>query len=113
MVPSFGAVMFSKGFKKILFCNKIITMIQTIVVYPPDKNEPRKLDFPKGKADQAESDVECAVREIGEEIGFIIRPLINEEQYIRIETIQGKFVKLFLVSDVDEEKVLSDHRKLI
>ena len=27
-----------------------------------------KLDFPKGKADEGESDVECAIREITEEI---------------------------------------------
>jgi hypothetical protein len=53
------------------------------------------------------------VREVGEEIGFNIKSSINEENYIRIETIQGKFVKLFLVSDVDEQKVLQDHQKLL
>lgn len=60
------------------------------------------MDFPKGKSDEAETDMECAVREIGEEIGFNIKPYINEEHFIKIETIQGKFVKLFLVTDIDE-----------
>lgn len=62
-----------------------------------------KLDFAKGKADEGETDVECAVREISEEIGFNIKPYINEEHYIKIETICGKFVKLFLVKDIDEQ----------
>lgn len=60
------------------------------------------LDFPKGKADEGESDVECAVREINEEVGLNVRSFIKEDHFIKIETIQGKFVKLFLVSDVDE-----------
>lgn len=71
------------------------------------------MDFPKGKADEGETDIECACREIGEEIGFNIKPHINEQHYIKIETIQGKFVKLFLVCDIDEEKALIDHQKLL
>jgi 8-oxo-dGTP pyrophosphatase MutT (NUDIX family) len=57
------------------------------VVYPGDRADPKKLDFPKGKSDEGETDVETAVREIGEEIGYNIRPHINESHYIRIETI--------------------------
>ena len=60
------------------------------------------LDFPKGKANEGEPDLECAVREIQEEIGFNIRPYINEEQFLKIETIKNKFVTLYLVKDVDE-----------
>lgn len=73
---------------------------------------PEKLDFPKGKADEGETDVECAVREINEEIGFNIKPFINEDHYIKIETIQGKFVKLFLVSDIEEAQILKAFQTL-
>ena len=62
-----------------------------------------KLDFPKGKADEGETDVECAIREITEEIQFNIRPYIDENQFIKIETIKNKFVTLFMVKDIDEE----------
>jgi 8-oxo-dGTP pyrophosphatase MutT (NUDIX family) len=60
------------------------------------------LDFAKGKADEGESDVECAIREINEEVGFNIRPYINEDHFIKVETLKGKFVKLFMVRDIDE-----------
>ena len=63
-------------------------------------NQLEKLDFPKGKADEGETDEECAIREINEEIGINISSYINKEQFIRIETIKGKFVKLFLVRSV-------------
>ena len=73
------------------------------------------LDFTKGKADEGESDVDCAVREINEEVGFNVRPYINEDHFIKVETIQGKFVKLFLVRDIDEKNpaiVLSTQRTM-
>ena len=73
------------------------------------------LDFTKGKADEGESDVDCAVREINEEVGFNVRPYINEDHFIKVETIQGKFVKLFLVRDIDESNssiVLSTQRTM-
>ena len=60
------------------------------------------LDFTKGKADEGETDVECAVREIQEEVGLNVKQYINEDHFIKVETIQGKFVKLFLVRDIDE-----------
>ena len=52
----------------------------SIVVYQNERDtNVNKLDFPKGKADEGEADLECAIREIGEEIGFNIRPYINED----------------------------------
>eukprot|EP00347_Sterkiella_histriomuscorum_P013761 403363471 len=91
MIPSFGALMFSKKFEKLLF-----------IVYQNERDKNvNKLDFPKGKADEGESDVECAIREINEEIQFNIRPYIEEDQFIKIETIKNKFVTLYLVKDID------------
>ena len=37
----------------------------------------RMLDFPKGKANQGEEDVSCAIREIKEEIDLDVEPYIN------------------------------------
>jgi 8-oxo-dGTP pyrophosphatase MutT (NUDIX family) len=54
--------------------------------------------------------LECATREIFEEIGYNVKSQLNESHYIKIETLQGKIVKLFLVGDVDEEKAKRDHK---
>jgi mRNA-decapping enzyme subunit 2 len=66
------------------------------------EGEINMLDFTKGKADEGESDIDCAVREISEEVGLDVRKYISEDHFIKVETIQGKFVKLFLVKDIDE-----------
>ena len=42
----------------------------------------KNLDFPKGKANQGEDDVECAIREIKEEIQLDVEPYIDSKQYI-------------------------------
>ena len=94
-------------------------LLSLIVVYQSERRledgEVNMLDFTKGKADEGESDVDCAVREINEEVGFNVRPYINEDHFIKVETIQGKFVKLFLVRDIDESNssiVLSTQRTM-
>jgi len=82
-------------------------------VYKRDNQRIKKLDFAKGKADQGETDVDCAAREVAEEIGYNIRPNLNQDHYIKMETMQGKIVKLFLVTDVDKKQVQDDHAKLL
>ena len=67
-----------------------------------EDSQENMLDFTKGKADEGESDIDCAVREISEEVGLDVRKYITEDHFIKVETIQGKFVKLFLVKDIDE-----------
>lgn len=105
MIPSFGAVIFSKNFKKILF-GKLSNSHNILVVYQSERkiedSHENMLDFTKGKADEGESDIDCAVREISEEVGLDVRKYISEDHFIKVETIQGKFVKLFLVKDIDE-----------
>ena len=76
-----------------------------LVVYQSEREDTEninRLDFPKGKADEGEKDTECAIREIQEEIGFNIRLMINENHFIKIETILNKYVTLYLVKGVDE-----------
>jgi mRNA-decapping enzyme subunit 2 len=60
------------------------------------------LDFPKGKADQDESDLDCAIREIREEINIDVRSHIKEDRYIRLETKDHKFTKLYIVYGIDD-----------
>ena len=64
----------------------------------------KKLDFPKGKADEGEPDIECAVREIYEETGKNIRAFIDEQHFVKIEAFPGKFVTLFMARDLDENQ---------
>lgn len=65
-IPSFGAIILSKNYEKILFN-----------IYFRTRDEVMKtLDFPKGKADQGEDDMACAVREIKEEVGIDVEPFI-------------------------------------
>ena len=44
----------------------------------------KNLDFPKGKANEAEDDVDCAIREIREEIDLDVSGHINPERYIKV-----------------------------
>ena len=58
--------------------------------------------FPKGKINEKETEVECAVREVKEETGIDISKIINEKEYIFLEGIDEKYLKLFVVCGIDE-----------
>lgn len=64
----------------------------------------KKLDFPKGKANQNEDDVACAIREIKEEIDVDVTKYIRADQYISVQTMKAKTVKLFVIA-IDEELI--------
>ena len=57
--------------------------------------------FPRGKISKDESDVDCAVREVREEIGFDCRPFIDENDFVE-RTIKGKNYKIFFVKNIPE-----------
>ena len=57
-IPSYGAIILNRNLDKILF-NVYVNPRETIM---------KNLDFPKGKADEGEEDIACAIREIWEEI---------------------------------------------
>ena len=65
----------------------------------------KNLDFPKGKADQGEDDIDCAIREIREEIQLDVSEHISDDQYIQIQTMSNKWVKLYLVQGIPENSV--------
>lgn len=52
---------------------------------------------------QNESLLECAIREIKEEVNMNIGDHIKEDQFIRIETIRHKIVNLFILNDIGRE----------
>ena len=58
--------------------------------------------FPKGKIDANESELACAVRECREEVGYEVgEGVVGEGDWIEA-AMNGKSVKLFMVSGVDE-----------
>ena len=107
-IPRYGAIILNKDFTKVLL----------VVSYNGGF-----YDFPKGKVDENEEEDDWAVREVYEEIGFDISPLINQDEYItkcnnsvllhtehskstNEESTQKleKFVKLYIVHGVSEEE---------
>ncbi|CAJ0832843.1 20722_t:CDS:2 [Entrophospora sp. SA101] len=57
--------------------------------------------FPKGKINKDELDSICAVREVFEETGYDITPLIKENDFVEI-TIRGQRIRLYIVAGVLE-----------
>jgi mRNA-decapping enzyme subunit 2 len=91
-IPSFGCVIFNARRDHLLFC---------IYKNKRDKIE-KKLDFPKGKVDQDETDIECAVREVQEETNINLDPAqINANQYVKVETLLNRMVTLYFVEGIE------------
>lgn len=86
-IPAYGAVIMNKDLSKVLLVKS----------YKGDS-----YNFPRGKINEAESEVQCAKREVYEEVGYDIGSLIKDNQYISYMS-QVKFVKLFIVSGVPED----------
>lgn len=63
--------------------------------------ESNSWSFPRGKISKDESDIDCAIREADEEIGFDVRELISEQDVIE-RTVRGKNYKIYLIRNVDE-----------
>ena len=82
-IPSYGCVILNENYDKILIC-----------VYLDDSNTQSKLfDFPKGKIDESESGIDCAVREVEEETQLCLdQDKINPNQFACVEIFDGKIV---------------------
>ena len=69
--------------------------------------------FPKGKINQGEREVECAIREVFEECGHDISSLVREEEYIE-RRVNEQRIRLYIVVGVDEKtEFLTQTRKEI
>ena len=86
-IPSNGALIFNETMDKLLFL--VYSNFHDKIV--------RKLDFPKGKVDEDETEKECAIREIYEETGLRLEKYIDSKQVVKLETIKSKKVNLFFV----------------
>ena len=57
--------------------------------------------FPKGKLEEGEADIDAAVREVYEEIGFDIRHLIQEKQYLDAY-VKDSDARMYIIPGVPE-----------
>ena len=55
--------------------------------------------FPKGKVNEEENPVDCAVREVHEETGFDIRSRINEDEFVDF-MLNEQRSRLYIIRDV-------------
>lgn len=58
--------------------------------------------FPKGKIDHSESEVDCAIREVREEIGYDVSAQLSPNDRL-VTKVNGKEVTLFVVTGVNED----------
>jgi mRNA-decapping enzyme subunit 2 len=58
--------------------------------------------FPRGKVNENEENIDCAIREVYEETGFDISSYIDRDELHMIESDDGN-IKLFIVSDIPED----------
>jgi mRNA-decapping enzyme subunit 2 len=58
-------------------------------------------NFPRGKINKNEKEIDCAIREVSEEIGYDISNKIKESEYIVVKYGE-QIVKLYIIHDVPE-----------
>ncbi len=69
--------------------------------------------FPKGKINQNEPEVECAIREVNEETSLDIRPLVKEEDSLEM-MIREQKIKMYIIAGIKEDaKLIPKTRKEI
>lgn len=60
--------------------------------------------FPKGKINKDEREIDCAAREVYEEIGFDLSPHLRESDNIEV-VIREQKIKLYIVAGISEDTV--------
>ncbi|KAK9453192.1 Dcp2, box A domain-containing protein [Dipodascopsis uninucleata] len=60
--------------------------------------------FPKGKINQGETDEDCAIREVIEETGYDVSPLLVKDQFIEM-TMREQQVRLYIIHGVPLDTV--------
>lgn len=66
-------------------------------------NKSNKWGFPKGKINKNEKEIDCAIREIYEEVGFDVTPYIKEDLYFE-ETYPKtqRKIRLYIICGIPE-----------
>ncbi|CCF60271.1 hypothetical protein KAFR_0J02070 [Kazachstania africana CBS 2517] len=88
-IPVRGAAIFNESLNKILLVKG---------------TESDSWSFPRGKISKDESDLDCCIREVKEEIGFDLTDYIDEDKFVE-RSISGKNYKIFLIKNVSEDFV--------
>lgn len=85
-VPTYGTILLTPDMKNCLLVQSFFT-----------KNS---WGFPKGKVNENEDPVKCAIREVYEETGFDSGHLINENDFIEGQTSNFQYTRLYIVKNV-------------
>lgn len=88
-VPTYGAILLTPDMKHCL-------LVQSYFA----KNS---WSFPKGKVNEDEDPVKCAIREVYEETGFDCGHLINGDDYLEGQTSNYQYTRLYIVKNVPIE----------
>lgn len=86
-IPVRGAAIFNESLDKLLIVQGM---------------ESNKWSFPRGKISKDENDVDCAIREVKEEIGFDLTPFIRKQDFIE-RNFKAKNYKIFIAKNVPED----------
>lgn len=88
LVPTYGAIILNPA------------MTQCVMVQGYGGNG---WGFPKGKINDSEDPIHCAIRELKEETGFDCEHLINDEDVIK-KNFKGADMVLYIICGVDQEQ---------
>jgi mRNA-decapping enzyme subunit 2 len=91
-VPVMGAIILDEGMEHCLLLRGI-------------KNN-ASWGFPKGKVNQGEADVACAVREVLEETSLDIGSMVSEEDSIEVK-VRNQQRKMYIVAGVDRQTLFA------
>ena len=91
---------YNKYLREIKVCGAVLLnpAMDSVVLASP-YNSKKSYNFPKGKIDQGETEIECACREVWEEIGYSIP---HEDIKPRPLDTAGK-ITLFIVKNVPDD----------
>ncbi|KAK3909378.1 m7GpppN-mRNA hydrolase [Frankliniella fusca] len=96
-VPTYGAIVLDEDLSHVL-------LVQSFMAKS-------SWGFPKGKVNEEEPPVRCAVREVFEETGFDISGLIDDKEFIEI-TWNEQVTRLYLIPGVDRATVFRPRTRM-